>query len=85
MKATKKQLENAVLNIANFVDKGSSYEMLLKSEASMPKIVQMIIYDMFLKQFNSYFVKDNELYKNYRTIYEYSVELEQNGFVKYEN
>ena len=60
-----------------------SYKALIVSYPVTPKIVEMIVYEMFLQKFNPSCCT-NEQYEQYILIYEYATELKQNGWVSYE-
>lgn len=83
MKASKEQLENAILFFAKTYGQEKNYKALMSVYQGTPKIVEMIVYEMFLQKFNSYHCTD-EQYEQYKLIYEYATELKQNGFVTYE-
>lgn len=84
MKASKEQVENAILFFAKTFDQEQNYKAVMCSySGTTPKIVQMIVYEMFLQKFNSYYCTD-EQYIQYNLIYEYATELKQNGWVTHE-
>jgi len=82
MTHTKLQLKCAILFFAKLYGKELSYNALLDANTGFPKIVEMIVYDMFLQKFCIYGC-DNEQYEQYKILLEYSTELKNNGFVEY--
>ena len=83
MKASKEQLENSILFFAKLFNQEENYKALMDVYTSTPKIVEMIVYDMFLQKFNSYHCTDDQ-YDQYKLIHEYATELKQNGWVTHE-
>lgn len=83
-KLNRKDLENAILFFAKLYEKEDNYKALMETYKSLPKLVELIVYEMFLNKFNSYYCSDEE-YKNYGLIYEYSSELSKNGFVSFDS
>ena len=82
MKSTKKELENVILYFAEKYGQEKNYRAIIESNTTMPKLIQMIVYDMFLNKFNSYYCSDED-YENYKIIHEYVNELHINGYVFY--
>ncbi len=80
MKTTKEQLDNAILFFAKTFGQEQNYKALIETYNGTPKIVEMIVYEMFLQQFSSYGCTD-EQYEQYKIIHEYATELKQNGWV----
>lgn len=83
MKSSKENLTEAILFFAKQYNQENSYKSLIESGLDLPKLVQIIVYDMFLNKFNSYNCSDID-YNNYKIILEYATELKINGFVKFE-
>jgi hypothetical protein len=83
MQATKEQLKESILFFANKYGKGESFKSLLEAQMGLPKIVEMIVYEMFLHKFNSYNCS-NEEYITYKIIHEYAIELKEKGFITFE-
>jgi len=81
MKASKKQVENAILFFAKKFDLEESYNILILKYKATPKIVEMIVYDMFLHSFTP---SSEEEYKQYEIIHEYATELKRVGYVIHE-
>lgn len=80
MKASKEQVEKAILFFAKTFGQEENYKALMNVYTGTPKIVEMIVYEMFLRKFNSY----HEQYEQYKLIHDYATELKQNGWVTYE-
>lgn len=83
MKGTKKQLEDSILFFANEFGQEKNYKALMEVYEGTPKIVEMIVYEMFIQKFNPYHCTD-EQYENYKRILEYTTELKQKGWVEFE-
>jgi len=83
MKARKLDIVNAVLFFAKLYGLENNYENL-KNQYTLPEIVQMIVYKMFLMKFSSYGCPDEE-YNQYKIILEYSTELDKNGCISFES
>lgn len=83
MKASKEQVESAILFFAKIFGRENNYKALMSSYSGTPKIVEMIVYEMFLQKFNSCNCTD-EQYEQYKLIHEFATELNQNGWVTYE-
>lgn len=84
MKASKEQVENAILFFAELYGQYENYKALMGAYTGTPKIVEMIVYEMFLQNFNDYYCTD-EQYEQYKLIYEYATELKEIGWVVHEN
>lgn len=82
MNASKKDLEDAIMHFAKKFNQEEPYVGLMGGGIVMPKLVELIIYDMFVNQFSPY---DNveEDFLPYVRILLYSKELRENGFVTY--
>ena len=76
MKSTKEQLVNAILFFAKNYNQEKNYKALIESNVGIDKIIQMLVYDMFIKRFNSYYCSDEE-YTQYKIILEYATELKE--------
>jgi hypothetical protein len=79
MKASKEQLENSILFFAKLFNQEKNYKALMDVYAGTQKIVEMIVFEMFLQKFNSYHCTDYQ-YEQYKLIHEYATELKQNGW-----
>jgi hypothetical protein len=83
MKASKEDLENAVLFFAKEYDQEQNYIALMNAYRGTPKIVEMITYEMFIQRFNSYHCTD-EQYHHYKILHDFATELKEFGYVKYD-
>jgi hypothetical protein len=89
MKASQSQIENAILFFANKFGKEKNYKAIMDLKHGLPKVVEMIVYEMFLNKcyFYSYVLQcaDNgEEFKQYELLFEYATELKENGKVIFE-
>jgi len=82
MNYTKQELEEAILEMGNYVGRRKAYEMLLKTYISLPEFLRIVVLDMFNKKFD-YRSCEMGLYRAYSIIFEYSKELSQEGFVEF--
>jgi hypothetical protein len=82
MNSTQEQVRTAILSFAKLYDKEDNYKAIMDTYPGLPKIVEMIIYEMFLNMFNSYYCSKDE-YAQYKVIYEYATELKEKGFVEF--
>lgn len=83
MKNTKNELKQAILLMAKHFGQEPNFKALF-SENSLPRMVEMIVYQMFMHSFdpNSSRTSD-ELYDAYKLIKEYADELKVNGSVSF--
>lgn len=84
MNFTQEQVRTAILSIAKLYDKEDNYKAIMDTYPGLPKIVEMIIYDMFLNMFNTYYCSKDE-YNQYKIIHEYAIELKEKGFVEFKS
>ena len=84
MNFTQEQVRTAILSFAKMYDKEDNYKSIMDTSPGLPKIVEMIIYEMFLNMFNTYYCNKDE-YKQYKIIYEYATELKEKGFVEFKS
>ena len=82
MKATQEQVRESILFIAKMYGKEDNYNAIMETYPGLPKVVEMIVYEMFLNNFNNYYCSNDE-YKQYKIIHEYVTELNKNGFVEF--
>lgn len=82
MEASKSELVDAILSIAQLFKIKKNYRAVLDSYTSLPKIVEMIIYDMFVYNFDKNNCTEEHL-KNYELIHRYSTELREKGYVSF--
>lgn len=82
MKCNKKDIENAILTLAYVVDKKESYAALIESNLDLPRLSEMIGYDLYLVEFNQFAHSGNVFMAN-ELMLEYGRELRKNGFVNF--
>jgi hypothetical protein len=83
MKATKNTVLNSILHFAEKFGIKENYQALIETSISLPKLSEMIVYEMFINEFLYYNCSDED-YENYRIILAYSKELRERGFVDFE-
>lgn len=76
-------LEEAILLLADKCNQKESFIKLMEAKIGMPKLVEMIVYQLFLNRFDSRSCS-NEEYGAYGEVYSYAKELSQNGFVTFQ-
>ena len=82
MNLTQEQVREAILFFAKIYDKEDNYKAIMDTYPGLPKIVEMIVYEMFMNRFNSYYCSNDE-YKQYGIIHKYATELKEKGFVDF--
>lgn len=83
MQNNKKQLEDAVISIAEYLKIENRYKTMLSSIGHTKfEIVKLLIYDMFLCKFDQT-TCPLSLYAYYTIIYDYVKEMEDNGYVEF--
>lgn len=82
MEANQEQVKQAILFFTKAYGKEDNYVAVMETYPGLPKIVEMIVYDMFINRFNSYYCQNDE-YHQYKIIQEYAVELKEKGFVEF--
>ncbi len=83
MNFTKNDVENAILQIAKRYGKEDSYKAIMASQSgNLPKIVNMITYEMFLAKFDSRSCGD-DVYTYYQILHDYALELHEKGYVDF--
>ena len=76
---TKQELTNdAVLYFAKKYGQGAMFENM---KCSLPRFVEMIVYEMFLQKFNFVTCMEQD-YEHYKIIHDYASELRENGWVE---
>ena len=84
MNSTQEQVRTAILSFAKLYDKEDNYKAIMDTYPGLPKIVEMIVYEMFINMFNSYYCSNDE-YNQYKVIHEYAIELKEKGFVEFKS
>jgi hypothetical protein len=82
MEKTKEQVEQAILFFAKAYNLENNYRSIMSTRPGLPKIVEMIVYELFIHRFNSYHCSDEE-YEQYKIIHEYVTELREIGWVEF--
>ena len=83
MKATQTDVKNAILVIAKEFGLKNNYAVLIEiNNNTLPHLVELIVYDMFLHCFQSISCSE-ELYGYYQLILSYGTELKENGYVTF--
>jgi hypothetical protein len=82
MKSTKKDLEEAILFFAKEYKLEDSYSALMNEKIGFPRLIPLIVYDMFLNKFNDYYCGD-EAHEHYTVLLNYGLELKEKGFVDF--
>lgn len=80
MDASKEQVEGAILFFAQKFNQAENYRALMDMHTGMPRIIEMIVYEMFLHRYTPV-EGDPEEYYQYNLIYEYATELRKMGWV----
>lgn len=84
MKASKDQVKEAILFFARLYGQEGAYHAMMNESQALPEHAHRIVYEMFLRKFNSYYSTD-EQYEQYKLLYEYADELNKLGYVKFED
>lgn len=87
MKNSKKQVEDAILFFANKFGQKKGYEALISSNVGLPKVVEMIAYEMYLVGYklpSPIPIQKVDETESYWVIHRYATELRKNGFVVHE-
>jgi hypothetical protein len=82
MKATQEQVRESILFFSKMYGKEDNYRAIMETNPGLPKLVEMIVYEMFINNFNNYYCSIDE-YRPYKIIHEYATELRQKGFVEF--
>ena len=89
MKATQEQVKQAILYIAKLFNKEENYKVIMETNPGLPKVVEMISYEMFLNKFDPFYCRNDEyeqhkiIHEQYKIIHEYATELREKGFVEF--
>lgn len=79
---TKEQFVLDIIHLSKIVNQETAFKSYLNdtSSFSYPKIVEILIYNLFLEEFD-YRSCDSNTYYSYRNLLEFCKELRDNGFV----
>jgi hypothetical protein len=80
MKITVEEFKVNLTIISRRLGLETNYKSLIESN-SLPEMVKLLIYDMFVQGVNSYFEEDDQVFRSIQNIKEYCNELKTNGFV----
>lgn len=83
MKASNKQVENAVLFFAKELGQEENFEAILRFHAGLPPVVESIVYEMFLAKFDPHSCTAEQR-EQYNLVYEYATELKAKGWVSFD-
>jgi hypothetical protein len=81
MTITKEQFLSNILLLAKKVNQEENFKNLMNTYPGLPKIIEMLVYMLFLNDYENYIEKDNNIFNAYNSVKEYSKELNKNGFV----
>lgn len=80
---TQEQFKRDILNLSEYFGQRNVFEIFLREKnVVLPKLVEMVAYELFIKQFD-YRSCSDDLYYSYRNVLEYAKELRINGFVSF--
>lgn len=57
MKASKDQVKEAILFFARLYGQEEAYQAMMSESQALPEHVRRIVYEMFLRKFNSYYLR----------------------------
>jgi hypothetical protein len=89
MKATQEQVRESILFFSKMYGKEDNYRAIMETNPGLPKLVEMISYEMFLNKFDPFYCRNDEyeqhkiIHEQYKIIHEYATELRQKGFVEF--
>ena len=87
MSESKKEVLDSIVIIANHLNLPSYSNLITSIGYTLPELVKMIVYDMFLKGFSNETAwrmsSNDELLKAFATVEYYARELQENGFVEF--
>jgi len=80
---TKRQFERDILRLSKFLNQEKSYTIFIETNTpGLPKIVEMIVYELFVNKFDVKNCSDDLKY-SYINLLDYAIELKKNGFVSF--
>ena len=85
MTESKEEVLDSIVIIANHLNLPSYSNLISSIGWTLPELVKMIVYDMFLKKFSydDAARQSNEFFKAFAIVECYARELEKNGFVEF--
>lgn len=81
MKGSKTDVENAILFFAKMYGKEKEYDAMLSTNF-LYKVVESIVYNIFLNDFNTYNSNDIEM-GHFNIIKDFAREMDKNAFVTF--
>lgn len=85
MKTTKEEFEKDILILANKINLKKNYQALMECYKGLPRICEMLVYDLFVYNYNNYIQKDDDVFEAYYHLKNYCQELKERGFVEFKN
>jgi hypothetical protein len=82
MKNTQKEVQDSILLIADLYGLKANYEKIILNYP-LPRIVELIVYEMFLNEFYYYNDDSADHYSAYKMILNYGEELKKYGSVSF--
>lgn len=84
MKESKRDVENAILTLADYTELRGKYEKIIdESDATLPKIIEMVAYDLVLNEIYPPHIADDKVYDAHKVVVKYMNELRNKGFVDF--
>jgi hypothetical protein len=83
MKQSKQEVIDSILILAKHVGLENNFKHLIDYYPGIPKIVEMIVYQLFIHKF-IYTHCTDEVYEAYETILTFAQELQNIGWVEFE-
>ena len=85
MKTTKEEFEKDILILANEINLKKNYEGLMESYKGLPRICEMLVYDLFVNNYNNQNHLSDDCFEAYYHLKNYCQELKEKGFVEFKN
>lgn len=82
VKFTQKELISALQIVGNHIGLGESIIPMIEG-CGLNTTVQKIVYKMFVRDVNSYFVTDDVLYDSIMLIKKYCIEIDEKGEINF--
>ncbi len=84
MKLTQEEFKKSLKNIATHLElPGFVHLIETPGGFNLPQMTKDIIYQMYVKQLNSYFVKDDVLFRDMMNVKDYCQELDKIGWIDF--
>lgn len=86
MKITKEEFEKDILMLADQVKLKENFKQLMEFYKGLPRICEMLIYELFVNNYDNYNQKDDDVFEAYYNLKKkYCTELKEKGFVEFKN